>query len=474
MREYKKLKKTNSVVEKVNNEAEYSPSLTKKYTLPIGDHSKWGRFNEYENNILESSIARLANCSSVSHKTINAMLATLAEFFIKIEGNDTKAELRAITRMLGTYVGEAPDYKTVGQLAAGGFTCIMNEARRNHCSSNRRAQEPIALREKATVFYNLIHSDYFKDSLEKVVHSKKLQLELRDIINVKYLKKKKINRRNMAYGNDKTRRLNIYDYKNENSRNSSDNVLLYEETKIEDDKIHITNPAKRGGSLTGSQSKYRQKSAGKYKPWASLYDLYTKNRLTKRELGFILTNPEYQSLSLCVDKLENNYESLKKVKVLRDYGIAVWEVKDNSGFALDAAINNKPVVSGPSGTTDRFISATRVIGNGVIRKLGLDLMKKGETRKQCKRRSVREMKELVRWMATGFLVEDLHHSMLEVNLAAANHGLHASWDTRLYTKPFSHPIESSEISTHDLLTELSNADVPESWVNILRNGSGLL
>ncbi|QLG94633.1 hypothetical protein HZF02_22965 [Pseudomonas yamanorum] len=98
------------------------------------------------------------------------------------------------------------------------------------------------------------------------------------------------------------------------------------------------------------------------------------------------------------------------------------------------------------------MTAARLLGNGLINELGLNSPKAGESHSQSEARAEREMKELVRWMATGYLVDDNHHSMVEVNLGAANHGLAAQWGPELYREPFTAPINARQFST-------SNAEV---------------
>jgi hypothetical protein len=138
---------------------------------------------------------------------------------------------------------------------------------------------------------------------------------------------------------------------------------------------------------------------------------------------------------------------LDEVIVQRGNGFAVWNVKKGSAFAKDAEAHAKPTVAGPSGTTDRFMTAARLLGPATVKDLGLQ-GPKADT----------QLKELTRWLATGYLVDDNHHSMVEVSLGAANHGLDAQWGSDLYTSPFSEEIQSSKfkISSDQVMTELDD------------------
>lgn len=115
------------------------------------------------------------------------------------------------------------------------------------------------------------------------------------------------------------------------------------------------------------------------------------------------------------------------LQVLRDHGGDVWRVRPESNFAKRADEAGKPVVAGPSGSTHRLMSAARLLGPGCREALGID--------------DEGALKELIRYAAYGYLVQDRHHSMLEVNLGAAAHGLAEQWDDSLYTQPFSQAIQ---------------------------------
>src|SRR5450830_254632 len=144
---------------------------------------------EWKNNSIanhkqiEANFARLACESPAAHKTVDALLATLTKLFILVE----KDELRATTNMLRSYVSDTPNFSVVGQLGAGGFSRIMAEARHGGALPLRNGQEALTLREKATAFYNLINSTYFRETMEQIHGSPALQELAAGLVDTRYL-----------------------------------------------------------------------------------------------------------------------------------------------------------------------------------------------------------------------------------------------------------------------------------------------
>ncbi|WP_051225605.1 hypothetical protein [Photorhabdus temperata] len=237
-------------------------------------------------------------------------------------------------------------------------------------------------------------------------------------------------------------------------------------TKQEKGQEVISNPALAGSSLTKVQRDFRTQAPDKDSVWSSAASLEADNRLTNRELEFARLNPRNR-----LDRTDYQFGQSGPIKahqelakeniiVQRGNGFAVWNVKENTGFSKDAALHNLPTVAAPSGTTDRFITAARLLGTGLKNDLSLGTPANGESPEQSIQRGEREMKELTRWLATGYLVDDNHHSMIEVNLGAANHGLASQWGLNLYTEPFSSPIHAKgfSISSQEILAELENRE----------------
>lgn len=413
---------------------------------PAVNNIKWKNNCVANNRQIEANLARFASESPAAHKTVDALLATLNKLFILVE----KDEIKVAVNMLRSYTSDVPNFSVVGQLGAGGFSRIMAAARHGVV---HKGQEPLTLREKATAFYNLTNSIYFRETLEKIHGSLELQERAADIVNITYLRSKPFS---PARGCTKERpladQLAIYTFENENKRDASENVHLYEEIKeINGQKIR-NNSARAGSSLTKSQNDFRDRNEHADMAWISAADLMADKRMTKRELAFARCNARNR---MDRDVGQFGYQGpvkwlgalpMEQTVVARGNGFVIWKVKEGTGFFQDARLQHKPTVGGPSGTTDRFMTAARLLGNGLISELQLNQPKANETRAESDKRAEREMKELVRWMATGYLVDDNHHSMIEVNLGAANHGLGAQWGTSLYCEPFTAPIKIGGIT----------------------------
>ncbi|MEK9497140.1 hypothetical protein V2H77_11870 [Photorhabdus sp. P32] len=432
-------------------------------TAPTSTITRWNEKSVVTNKQIEANISRLASESTAAHKTVDSLLSNLVKLFVRAEGN----ELTAITKMLNAYTGDKPGFGIVGQLGAGGFTRIISEARQNGARPDRAGTEPLTLREKATAYYDLTNSAYFRDTLEKIYSSPELKSEFKDIIDIGYLESKNFA---PARGSTKEKplpdQLALYTFKNENKFNASENPELYQVTKQVNGQEVISNPALAGNSLTKVQNDFRASAPGKDSVWSTAASLGANDRLTSRELAFASLNPRNR-----LDRTDYQFGRSEPVKahqelakeniiVQRGNGFAVWNVKEDTGFSKDAALHNLPTVAAPSGTTDRFITAARLLGAGLKNDLALGTPTNGESADQSIQRGEREMKELTRWLATGYLVDDNHHSMIEVNLGAANHGLAPQWGLNLYTEPFSSPIHAKgfSVSSQDISAQLERRD----------------
>ena len=422
--------------------------------------------NVAENSRIEANLGRLASESAAAHKTIDGLLASLIKLSTLVEGN----ELKATANLLSSYSSDQPRFGVIGQLGAGGFSRILDEARQGGPRAHRSGDEPLTLREKATAFFNLSNSAYFRETLERIHTSTELKERVAPIVDVPYLESKQFG---PARGGTKEHplpeQLALYTFSNENTQDASQNWHLYESIKDVNGRPVLSNPARVGASLTKVQNDFREATSQGSNVWVSAADLKADDRLSSRELDFARFNPRNR-----VDRDDGQFGYQGPIKsqatlplehtvIPRGNGFAVWQVKQGTGFAKDAALQQKPVVAGPSGTTDRFMTAARLLGTGLVNTLGLNQPKAGESNEQAEVRAQREMKELVRWMATGYLVDDNHHSMVEVNLGAANHGLPTQWGGALYREPFSGPIAARDftISNSEVMNAL-NKQAPVS------------
>ncbi|AEV37048.1 type III effector HopT1-2 [Pseudovibrio sp. FO-BEG1] len=405
-----------------------------------------------DNKAVEASIAQIASESKAAHKTADSLIKSIVTVFTRLEGDD---ELKGTLDAMNAYTGDNPKYGVVGQLGAGGFTKIVDSAKKG------KEDNDITIREKGTAYFDLSNSPAFRQAMEKIYNSPELQEKMKDIIDIEYLKSFKFGRPRNARSDADPDELKLYTYRNENKQNASEHPELYGEVPGSEqvDGPVPQNDALAGQSLTANQRKYRERSKkGGDGAWASAADLKANKRLTEREENFARTNPRNRH-----DREDYQFKEGKPVKggdmpddkviVEHQPGFSVWDVKDGTGFAKDAEMHNKPTVAGPSGTTDRFLTGIRLLGKGVMKELGLE----GPN-------ADNQVKELGRWLATGYLVGDEHHSAVEVNLGAANHGLKPQWGSDLYTEPFSEPIKgkgfeiSSETVVDQLETKLETAE----------------
>ncbi len=398
-----------------------------------------------DNKKVEASIAQVASESKAAHKTADSLIKSIVTLFTRLEGDE---ELKGTMSAMQAYTGDSPKYGVVGQLGAGGFTKIVDSAKKG------KEDTDLTIREKGTAYFDLSNSPAFRKAMEKIYHSSELQEKMKDIIDIDYLHSFKFGPpRGAEPGSNAPEELKLYTYRNESKKNASKNPELYGHVPQGDDQVDgpvPQNDALAGQSLTANQRKYRTRKKGADGAWATAEDLEKNKRLTERELNFARTNPRNRH-----DREDYQFKEGKPVtqgdmpkdKVIVEHqpGFSVWDVKEDTGFDKDAKQHSKPTVAGPSGTTDRFITGIRLLGKGVMKELGLE----GPNAEN-------QVKELGRWLATGYLVGDEHHSAVEVNLGAANHGLDAQWGNDLYTEPFSEPIKGRgfEISSQEVVGEL--------------------
>ncbi len=185
---------------------------------------------------------------------------------------------------------------------------------------------------------------------------------------------------------------------------------------------------KPSGWITTARESREEVGKAQFRPASAL----GHDEVSPRELAFHRHNPVNQPANQ--PRIGFGFPPLAddSLQILRGYGKDIWRVRPESDFAKRAAEAEKPVIAGPSGTVSRFLSVVRFLGPGCQKALGTD--------------DERALKELVRFAAYGYFGQDDHHSMLEVNLGAAAHGLDEQWDDTLYTQPFSQAIRGRGFS----------------------------
>jgi len=112
---------------------------------------------------------------------------------------------------------------------------------------------------------------------------------------------------------------------------------------------------------------------------------------------------------------------------------------ETSDFVQKSHFAGLPVAAGPSGTTNRFMMAGRLLAPGGQRKLGLPPAQDG-----ARPADRLAYLELMRFALYGFLVADRHHSFSEVNAGAAEHGLAPQCGREIYSAPFSADISGRD------------------------------
>ncbi|RMO88790.1 Type III effector HopT1-1 [Pseudomonas syringae pv. philadelphi] len=154
-----------------------------------------------------------------------------------------------------------------------------------------------------------------------------------------------------------------------------------------------------------------------------------KTLISARELAFHRHNPVNHPSAQPNVGFDKDLPEESDLQILRGYGSSVWGVKPDSDFARRAEESAKPVIAGPSGTASRLVSVARFLAPACLKRLDIE--------------SEQGFKELVRYACYAYLGQDSHHSMLEVNLGVAPHGMPEQWDDTLYTEPFSHSIKGN-------------------------------
>ncbi|WCN11909.1 type III effector [Marinomonas mediterranea] len=171
--------------------------------------------------------------------------------------------------------------------------------------------------------------------------------------------------------------------------------------------------------------------------------LISEGKISQRELAFHRHNAVNQSGNQ--DKVGFNIPppSTDELKVLRGYGKDIWKIKPDSDFAQKADQHQKPVIAGPSGSAARFMAVAKLLEPHCQAQLGVS--------------DERSLTELTRFACYAYFLQDSHHSMLEINLGAAEQGLDEQWDDSLYNEMFSQPIQGKgfEVNT-DMLSAVVN------------------
>ncbi len=158
----------------------------------------------------------------------------------------------------------------------------------------------------------------------------------------------------------------------------------------------------------------------------------TPAQISQQELAYHRHNPlnqpgQQQRIGFAIPAPTDD-----QLQVLRGYGREIWQVNPDCDFARHAAQAGKPTLAGPSGSASRMLAVALLLAPACQQQLGVE--------------DTQALKELVRYAAYGYYGQDDHHSMLEVNLGVASHGMTEQWDDQLYEQPFSQPIKGKGIN----------------------------
>ena len=260
-------------------------------------------------------------------------------------------------------------------------------------------------REQCTQFDTLVNSPMFKDLLVEIATRPDLSEKCQDLVYLPFLRQ--------AY------------------EQNSDNLYRYSS----DFKL--------------AQDQSRQPPPNGVAPYAvdSAASLVDTRGLTVNQLKYHLQNPINGASPATVlhpaktvrDFAAINHINLAEVKVVSDYGDAAWVPVETSDFVQKSHFAGLPVAAGPSGTTNRFMMAGRLLAPGGQRKLGLPPAQDG-----ARPADRLAYLELMRFALYGFLVADRHHSFSEVNAGAAEHGLAPQCGREIYSAPFSADISGRD------------------------------
>lgn len=374
----------------------------------------WDQCVLINNDKLERKIAKIASESDASHVMISALLKSVMQIFMTVE----RCELKAMSKMIKAYADPiAPDYLSVGQVGVAGFIHILKDA--SSLKTTYEDIEHLTLREKATAFYVLIHSIEFQEILSLLIPSTDdcvsdhLKGHNSTLLDLDYLRSH-VNQEKANQGKPiHSSSIDLFSY--------SDMLPRSEYSLLKKDSRILKNTSKT--------------------TWIDAQSLIQHDKLTQRELSFHLTSSFNRAdrSTLPINPINAESPKLNDVIVQRGNGFAVWDINPSSAFAEKTDQNQKPVIAGPSGTTDRFFSAAMLLKSAVKSIIGLSDTPDTD----------QSFKELMRWMCMGYLVGDQHHSMIEVSLAASHYGLDPQWGNELYSSHFYKPIKTHLIDISD-------------------------
>lgn len=358
------------------------------------------------NRQIEQKLARLASDSVAAHYTIDAMLGTLINLCEIVESYSASGvskptligQLHATAKLIDAYTkGENLPFSYVGQIDGGAFGKLLGDIKKGR-ATNSPLSEPWTLREKANAYEVLICSPYFREVISQIKHNPHLHHHVSHLIDNERL-----------------------------------NALTYPDN-LQQPRQLVPFTEKWQGPFTKHDARERSKKAGTN--YTTAAQLLEQQRLNQRELRLARYNPKNRPDQHNTILRESYVMPLKEVIVDRKNGIDEWDVKADYAFAIEASKYHLPTTAGPSGTTKRFFDTALLLAPGIKSQLYLNT-KKTEPRVQQQPTDT-EFKELLRWLATAYLVDAQHHSMIEVSLGAAEHGLQAQWHTAdLYQHPFS-------------------------------------
>ncbi|KPB79035.1 Type III effector hopT1-1 [Pseudomonas syringae pv. maculicola] len=320
------------------------------------------------NSKIEKAVIEHIADHPAAKMTISALVDTLTDVFVRAHG-----EVKGWAEIVQA-VSRPHDSNRHGSGVLSPRFDVMGSVGWN-AAAIRATSRVGTLREKGTLFTNLMLSNNFKHLLKRVVSDPALQQKLDGGVDLNYLK------------------------------------------ACEGDLYVMSGWAARASESREQIGKARYETASNL----------SQTLISARELAFHRHNPVNHPSAQTKVGFDKGLPEESDLQVLRGHGSSVWSVKPGRDFAKRAEVSGKPIIAGPSGTASRMVAVARFLAPACLKSLGIE--------------SEQNLKELVRYACYAYFGQDSHHSMLEVNLGVASHGMPEQWDDTLYNEPFSNSIK---------------------------------
>ncbi|MGC3030431.1 hypothetical protein ACPUER_35865 [Burkholderia sp. DN3021] len=340
----------------------------------------------------EVALARKIAATPAAQSAIQAALNTAWNVLLSLHGekDGTLGIIQAVSpvKNYSVYEGgvvQVPDFSWVGSVGHNGIAIM-------------RVRYHGDLREQCCQFNSLICSQFFLNSLERIANlSDSERGRFSNLIDFNLLLKK--NKKNDG---------DLFRYQDRFKEcQSKSRERVVGDTPLESAEYLVANR-----SLSVPQLKYHLQADGNRAKVAS--DYFLKSAATATEFA------------------KNNAIPLDDIKIQSGYGKSVWRPASDSDFNKRASDANLPVLAGVSGTTFWFMLAGRILAPGAKAELEIE--------------DDRAWSELMRFALYADLVQDEHHSFVEVNAGAAEQGLEMQWNEVIYLEPFSNRIGNRKFS----------------------------